>query len=86
MSGSEIKDVMPDGSLKVRLKAAPADGKANSELITLLSCLFKVPPSSVKILTGLTSRLKRVMIEGVNGADAAKIVAATIGSGKKRGH
>jgi len=77
---TEVKDLMGDGSIRVRLKAPPTEGRANTELVALLSRLFKVPASSVKIVTGLTSRQKRVAIRGMNAADAAEIVARTLAS------
>lgn len=83
---SGIKGLMSDGSLKIGLKSPPAEGKANAELVALLSSLFKVPASRVKILTGLSSRQKRVTIRGVTGTEAARIVASIIEpASKKRG-
>lgn len=52
-----------DGRLKVRLKAAPVEGKANQALIAYLSDQFKVPKSSVSIKTGKSSRLKTLLVE-----------------------
>lgn len=52
-----------DGSFLVRLKAKPADGKANAELIALLATYFKVPRSSVKIKSGAGARIKLVGIQ-----------------------
>jgi uncharacterized protein (TIGR00251 family) len=53
----------PDGSLKVWLRAAPADGKANEELREILSEHFKIAKSAVTITSGQTGRLKIVRIE-----------------------
>ena len=65
---SEIATADPDW-LRVRLQAPPVDGKANAELIALFAKLFGFPKRSVEILTGDTSRLKRVKLHGVS-ADA----------------
>jgi uncharacterized protein (TIGR00251 family) len=51
--------------IKVRLAARAVDGKANEELIVFLAGHFKVPKRSVRIESGLKSRQKRVVIEGV---------------------
>jgi uncharacterized protein (TIGR00251 family) len=51
----------PDGSLKVRLKSPPVDGKANQELIVLAK-KFKVPKSVIAIKSGLSSKNKLVEI------------------------
>ncbi|MBW4572984.1 DUF167 domain-containing protein [Hassallia byssoidea VB512170] len=53
----------PDGSLTVHLKSPPVDGKANEELIKLLSDKFDVPKSYIRIKSGLSSRQKLVEID-----------------------
>ncbi len=54
-----------NSALRVRLAAPPVDGAANDELIHVLAKTFKVSRSAVKILSGHSSRLKQVSIEGV---------------------
>jgi uncharacterized protein (TIGR00251 family) len=54
-----------NSALRVRLAAPPVDGAANDELIHVLAKTFKVSRSVVKILSGHSSRLKQVSIEGV---------------------
>jgi uncharacterized protein len=49
--------------IKVRLAARAVDGKANEALIAFLSDHFRVPRRSVRILSGLKSREKRVQID-----------------------
>ncbi len=51
-----------DGHLKVFLTAPPADGKANKALCKFLGKLFRTPPSSIEIVSGQTSRNKRLKI------------------------
>jgi uncharacterized protein (TIGR00251 family) len=50
--------------LKVRLAARAVDGKANEALIAFLAEHYGVPKRSVRILSGLKSRQKRVEIDG----------------------
>ncbi len=52
-----------DGSLTIRLKSPPVDGKANEELIKLLAKKFDVPKSFVHIKSGLSSRNKLIEID-----------------------
>ncbi|ARV59134.1 hypothetical protein BZZ01_11225 [Nostocales cyanobacterium HT-58-2] len=52
-----------DGSLTVHLKSPPVDGKANEELIKILSEKFRVPKSHIRIKSGLSSRQKLIEIE-----------------------
>lgn len=53
---------MPDDTWLAHLKSPPVDGKANSELIELVSEEFDCPKSSVVIKSGKSSRLKLVQI------------------------
>jgi uncharacterized protein (TIGR00251 family) len=50
---------------KLSLAAPPVDGKANEECVRFLAEFAGVPRSRVRIVMGLTSRLKVVEIEGV---------------------
>jgi uncharacterized protein (TIGR00251 family) len=55
-----------NGSLRIRLAAPPVDGAANDELRRLLAKIFKVPRSSVQLVSGLSSRTKQIRIAGVS--------------------
>lgn len=50
-------------ALKVRLQAPPIDGKANEALCTFLAEIFAVKRQSVVLLSGETSRRKRILIK-----------------------
>ncbi|AFY56394.1 TIGR00251 family protein [Rivularia sp. PCC 7116] len=52
-----------DGSLTIRLKSPPVDGKANEELIKILSKKFNVPKSYIRIKSGASSRQKLIEID-----------------------
>lgn len=54
-----------DGSLTVHLKSPPVDGKANTELIQLLTQELKLPKSRLRIKSGLSSRTKLIEIAEV---------------------
>lgn len=49
-------------ALKIRIAAPPVDGKANKVLGDFLAKLFEVSKKSVEIVSGDTSRLKRVRV------------------------
>lgn len=55
-----------DGSLTIRLKSPPVDGKANEELIKVLSKKFDVPKSYIRIKSGISSRQKLIEIDADN--------------------
>ena len=46
------------GALRVRVTAAPEDGRANRAVIALLAEALSVPPSSIALVRGATSRDK----------------------------
>ena len=52
-------------ALKIRLCAPPVDGAANAALIEFLSDFFSLPRARVQLLSGATSRNKRVLLAGV---------------------
>lgn len=52
-----------DGSLTIRLKSPPVDGKANEELIKILSKKYSVPKSYIRIKSGASSRQKLIEID-----------------------
>jgi uncharacterized protein (TIGR00251 family) len=57
------------GTLFARVTAPPADGAANSALVSLLASVFDVPKSSVRIVSGASSREKLITIDGIEMAD-----------------
>ena len=61
-----------DGRLRVRLRAPPAEGRANEALRRLLAAKLGVPASSVEVASGAASRVKRVRISGLSEAEALR--------------
>jgi uncharacterized protein (TIGR00251 family) len=60
-------------SLKLRIKAPPADGKANKECQIFLAKFLDVPTSDVILISGNSSREKKFLIKGTmryQGAEA----------------
>jgi uncharacterized protein len=49
-------------TLKISVRATPEKGKANAEVIKLLSKELRVPTSSIRIVRGSTTRIKQVEI------------------------
>ncbi len=56
-------------ALKVRIRSAPVDGKANKELIETLADAFNLPKSRVVFKSGETSKTKRILLVGLTAAD-----------------
>lgn len=55
-----------DGALKVKLKAPPVEGKANKALEEFLAQVLQVPKKEVWLISGKTSRIKRVRVLGLS--------------------
>jgi uncharacterized protein len=52
-------------ALKIRIAAVPEKGDANAELIRFISKTLKISKAQLKIISGDTSRHKRLCIRGV---------------------
>ncbi len=53
-------------SIQIRIRSKAEGGKANAELLELLSEIFTIPKSNLSIVSGHRSRKKRVSIEGID--------------------
>ena len=73
---SEIAGADPEW-LRVRLQAPPVDGKANEALTLLFAATFGVSKRAVELVSGDTSRLKRVRLRGVS-TEAARALLANL--------
>jgi uncharacterized protein (TIGR00251 family) len=61
--------------LKVRVRAAPSDGAANTALIKVIAAALDTAPRNVTLTAGTTARIKRIKIAGDGAA-----LAATLGA------
>ena len=60
-------------ALKIRIHAPPVEGAANAELVRFLARSLGVPRDAVHILTGMTSRRKRIEIVGASPTALAQL-------------
>jgi len=78
--GIDGVEMLADGRpvLKVRVRAIADGGEANRAVTALMAKALGVPKAKVRILSGMTSRLKQVAVEGdpVKLGDALRIVIA----------
>lgn len=72
-------DSLLGDAVKVRIRSAPVDGKANRELVETLAGAFGVPKSSVEFRGGETSKRKRVLLRGVSAAEAERKLSELLG-------
>ena len=61
-------------ALKVKLTAPPVEGAANRMCLKYLAKCLKIPPASLEILSGQSSRTKRILLhyENDNVSEAEK--------------
>jgi len=55
-----------DGAILIRVSAPPAGGAANDAVIDLLAERLRIPRRQIRIVSGATSRRKRLDIAGVS--------------------
>ena len=72
-SRAGIDGVVGD-AVKVRIRCAPVDGKANKELVETLADAFGVAKSRVEFKSGETSKTKRILLRGVSAADTRRVL------------
>lgn len=58
--------------LKIRVRAVPDKGAANTAVLKLLAKALGVPKSALELVSGQTSRVKMVRIAGLSGGEAGK--------------
>ncbi|MFC1879538.1 DUF167 domain-containing protein [Chloroflexota bacterium] len=59
---NEIVEVLHDGTVKIRLKAAPVGNKANQALVEFLAEVLKVPAKYIEVVAGEGRRDKLVSV------------------------
>ena len=67
-------DGLVGDAVKVRIRSAPVDGKANKELVETLADAFGLPKSRVIFKGGETSKTKRLLVKGVTGEQVKRVV------------
>jgi uncharacterized protein (TIGR00251 family) len=65
--------------LKVALTAPPVDGAANKACCLFMAKLCSLPRSNVKIISGETSRHKRLLLEDADFQEVTRLVEVLLG-------
>ena len=68
-------------AVKIRVAAPPEAGRANDALVALLAERLGVPPKSVTLESGASSRTKRFRIAGVDPAGFADLLERALEEG-----
>lgn len=61
-SRTEVAGALADGTVKIKVAAAPDKGQANAELCAFLAREFGVSQNRVEVIAGRTSPLKVVRV------------------------
>ena len=67
-------DGLVGDAVKVRIRSAPVDGKANKELVETLADAFGLPKSRVIFKGGETSKMKRILLQGLTAEQVRAVV------------
>ncbi|MDR0311647.1 MAG: DUF167 domain-containing protein [Acidobacteriota bacterium] len=62
---SEIAGIH-NGALKIKISAPPVDDAANRAIVDFFADLLDIPKSRVRLASGLKSRNKTLIVEGVS--------------------
>lgn len=69
----------PEGpALKIKLHAKPKEGEANAELLRFLAATLNIPKSRLSLISGQTSRYKRVLVTGITPAALQAAISSTL--------
>lgn len=71
-----------DGCLKLAVSAPPEEGKANKQVVKLLSAQFGVSGRDIVLKSGFQSRRKQVIVKGIDEKRVRNIVSEVLGIGK----
>jgi uncharacterized protein YggU (UPF0235/DUF167 family) len=75
----QIVEILDDGTVKVRIAAAPADDEANAVLLEFLSEILGVPQSKLDIVAGVSGRDKLIAVMDMDVETAHSRIVAHIG-------
>jgi uncharacterized protein (TIGR00251 family) len=75
-SRNQIVEVTGDGTVRIRIAAAPADGEANEKLVAFLAEVLNVPRSRLEIVAGSTGRDKLISVLDMDAATVHKRIVA----------
>jgi uncharacterized protein (TIGR00251 family) len=73
-------------ALKLKVAAPPVDGRANQAVVELVAEVLGVPESRVSVVSGQSSRSKRLRVEGVDPDAVQRTLEGLVGRAGRHGH
>ena len=77
-SKNQIVGALHDGTIKIRITAAPTEGQANDELVKFLSNVLGVAKSRIEIVAGSTGRDKLISVLDIDAETLHKKIVENI--------
>ena len=65
-------------AIGIQVKAQAVEGKANKAIISLIAGTLAVPKNAVQIISGQTSSIKRIRVDGLSDVTLGKRLAELI--------
>ncbi|MCX6082654.1 MAG: DUF167 domain-containing protein [Chloroflexi bacterium] len=78
-SRNEITEIMPDGTVKVRLTASLSDSEGNKSLIIFLADVLGVTPAQIDIIGGVLGNDKLLSILDIDTNEVHQRIQAYLG-------
>lgn len=75
----EIKEILPDGTLRVAIQASGTGDKVNAPLLEYLAHALGVPVNRMEVVAGSSSADKLVAILNVDSAQLHKRITGLVG-------
>ena len=72
-SKTEVVDIQQE-RCRIRVKAPPVDGEANTAIAVALAKLFGLPKKSVTIVNGHKSKQKSFLLSGLEKTEACAVI------------
>lgn len=76
-----IVGVLADGTIRMRVTAAPEAGRANRAVVTLLAGVLGVRETQVRVTHGVTTRGKGITIDGLDDVAVDARIRAALETG-----
>lgn len=70
-------------ALRVKVAAPPRDGRANEACLAAVATAFGVARDAVELVSGATSRDKRICIRGADADDLRRLLSALVAPGAR---
>lgn len=78
-SKNEIVEVLSDGTVKIRVAAAPVEGEANEALLKFLAEILEVPVSNLEVVAGASGRDKLISVLNMDAEAVHKKIIQHLG-------